>query len=107
MQNMLKRLMLCGREGCCGVRGRLLDGVITRRQLIRPRQDWLSRTLPTGHTARNMSGSVGVLKEGRVSGATCRARRSVICCLALSERLGETLHVGSPRREVIAADANS
>lgn len=41
----------------------------------------------------------------RLSGAMCRA--SVIWCLALSERLGETLHANSPRRGVIGGDANS
>lgn len=119
MLNTLNRLVLWEREGCCGVGGRLptADGVITRGQLRRARQDWLSRTLPTGHKARNTSGFVGkrgdrvneraAAKEGkreRVSGAMCR---SVIWCLAASERLGETLHASSPWREVIAAEANS
>lgn len=46
-------------------------------------------------------------KKERASGAICRARRSVIWRLALSERLGETLHANSPWREVVVADANS
>lgn len=46
-------------------------------------------------------------KRERVSGAMCRAHRSVIWRLALSERLGETLHANSPWREVAVADASS
>lgn len=49
----------------------------------------------------------GAGKRGRVSGAMCRAYRSVIRCLALSERLGETLRANSTWLEVIVVDANS
>lgn len=66
--NMLSGLQLWEREGCRGVRGRLLcfltaDGVTTRGQLIRPKAGPVERDAANWHTARNTSGFVGVVPQ--------------------------------------------